>query len=449
MATESPELAVEALTLAARAARAAGRLAVALEHITEARAGPRRSRVGTATTPVRAWSSSPCSQTWADSTRPSRQPKTSAGSATRWSRRTYAAMAAWVLGNLAFLGGDAAAGDRRARPGAAPHQAGGRPARVGPLPQGVRQHARGQRRPQRGRPDRGGRSCPAARRQRGRPARARPGAGGARPQRGRSRARAGTGRPRRRRLVCRRTPAARPRPCAIGRCTPWARRRGGGGPDPSRAALRGGRCLSGGRLDAWRTHGRRTARRTDQSPTETRLQREVAGGLPALRRRRGRRGGSRPPRTVQSNSARSSKARSIWSSDRWWATVTCGWKGNSTSTSSGPERTAAASCSVCEMPLTRLTKTTGETGRNVPVPRRCTSNDGPGLGDLGEVLLDGREVVCADLGRRDERDVGGDQRGGGVEVGPVVLELGGPGLGDRQGDSDDRHPNDLTDLYPR
>ena len=57
--------------------------------------------------------------------------------------------------------------------------------------------------------------------------------------------------------------------------------------------------------------------------------------------------------------------------------MTCGWNGNSTSTSSGPERTAAASCSVCEIPCTRLMKTTGETGRNVPVPRRWTANAAP------------------------------------------------------------------------
>ena len=32
----------------------------------------------------------------------------------------------------------------------------------------------------------------------------------------------------------------------------------------------------------------------------------------------------------------------------------------------------SASCSHWEMPSTRVTKTTGETGRNVPVPRRWT-----------------------------------------------------------------------------
>ena len=50
----------------------------------------------------------------------------------------------------------------------------------------------------------------------------------------------------------------------------------------------------------------------------------------------------------------------------------------------------------------------------------------PGLGDLGEVLLDGREVVGVDLGRRDERDVGRDQRGRRVDARPVDLELGWP-----------------------
>ena len=54
--------------------------------------------------------------------------------------------------------------------------------------------------------------------------------------------------------------------------------------------------------------------------------------------------------------------------------VTCGWYGKVRPTSSGPWRTAAASCSHREMPSTRVTNTTGDTGRNVPVPRRCTRN---------------------------------------------------------------------------
>ena len=41
---------------------------------------------------------------------------------------------------------------------------------------------------------------------------------------------------------------------------------------------------------------------------------------------------------------------------------------------SGPRRTAAASCSHCEMPSATVTKTTGDTGRKVPVPRRWIVN---------------------------------------------------------------------------
>ena len=38
-------------------------------------------------------------------------------------------------------------------------------------------------------------------------------------------------------------------------------------------------------------------------------------------------------------------------------------------------RTTSASCSHWEIPSTRLTNTTGETGRKVPVPRRWTQNE--------------------------------------------------------------------------
>ena len=41
-----------------------------------------------------------------------------------------------------------------------------------------------------------------------------------------------------------------------------------------------------------------------------------------------------------------------------------------------------------EMPSTRVTNTTGETGRKVPVPRRCTQKLADLGGDLLEVLLD-------------------------------------------------------------
>ena len=99
-----------------------------------------------------------------------------------------------------------------------------------------------------------------------------------------------------------------------------------------------------------------------------------------------------------------------------------------------------------EMPSTRVTKTTGETGRKVPVPRRCTRNGSEPGRDLGEVLLD------LARGRRSSISVGGTSVmcvgiivGRGVaDGGPVVLELGRPGLRDGQGDSDRGHAVDPT-----
>src|SRR6185436_8807633 len=73
-----------------------------------------------------------------------------------------------------------------------------------------------------------------------------------------------------------------------------------------------------------------------------------------------------------SNAASPSRARSSSTSSGRWATVTCGWYGNSSSSASGPRRQSVASPSVWEMPSTRFTNTTGETGRKVPEPRRWT-----------------------------------------------------------------------------
>ena len=55
------------------------------------------------------------------------------------------------------------------------------------------------------------------------------------------------------------------------------------------------------------------------------------------------------------------------------------------------------------------------------------------------------ELVVGDLGRRHQRDVGRDPgRGLVAERGPVVLELGRPGLGDGDGDADRGHPSTLA-----
>ena len=71
-------------------------------------------------------------------------------------------------------------------------------------------------------------------------------------------------------------------------------------------------------------------------------------------------------------------------------------------------------------------------------------------GDVLEVLLDLVEVGVGHLGRWDQGDVRGDHRGGGVtDRGPVVLELGGPGLRDGQGDADGGHSTDPTVPPPR
>ena len=67
-------------------------------------------------------------------------------------------------------------------------------------------------------------------------------------------------------------------------------------------------------------------------------------------------------------------ARSRASSSRWWATVTWGWYGKSSRRSTGPERTARSRASHWPMPSETCTKTTGETGRNVPVPDRTMRN---------------------------------------------------------------------------
>ena len=71
-----------------------------------------------------------------------------------------------------------------------------------------------------------------------------------------------------------------------------------------------------------------------------------------------------------------------------------GGRGSRGRASSGPARQPWASCSVWEMPSTRLTNTTGETGRKVPVPRRWIRYGAMTRRDLREVLLDvGQPVV--------------------------------------------------------
>ena len=42
-----------------------------------------------------------------------------------------------------------------------------------------------------------------------------------------------------------------------------------------------------------------------------------------------------------------------------------------------------------------VTKTTGESGRNVPVPRRCMSNGSTAAAARGEVLVDRLEAVAS------------------------------------------------------
>ena len=73
---------------------------------------------------------------------------------------------------------------------------------------------------------------------------------------------------------------------------------------------------------------------------------EVVGGLPAVPRRRGRRGGSRDVEArTRSRRARRRRGRAA-SSSRWWATVTCGWYGKrELDVERARRRTAAASCS--------------------------------------------------------------------------------------------------------
>jgi transcriptional regulator with XRE-family HTH domain len=110
VATRSPELVVEALTLAANAARAAGRLSTAFEHITAARtraeelvpSGPERLHCALSFVAVLAdLGQLPVPDALTDEIRRLRTEVESA---------QLRGAAAWVLGNLAFLAGDSEEG---------------------------------------------------------------------------------------------------------------------------------------------------------------------------------------------------------------------------------------------------------------------------------------------------------------------------------------------------
>lgn len=86
-----------------------------------------------------------------------------------------------------------------------------------------------------------------------------------------------------------------------------------------------------------------------------------------------------------------------------WATVTCGWYGNCSSRLRGPEasRTRFWSQEQAEAPSTTWTKTTGESGRKVPVPdSRIGKGRPPFAIEVRCASIAGRSAASASVGGR-------------------------------------------------
>ena len=133
----------------------------------------------------------------------------------------------------------------------------------------------------------------------------------------------------------------------------------------------------------------------------------------------------------------SSNACRSTSPGRSWATVTCGWYGKRRSRASGPDRTRLSTRSQSLMPEHHR----DEDDRGDRVERAGAAQvdlEGLlGLRDRAQVLLDPVEVVRADLGGREQRDVRRDGPGQRVAVAlPDPLQLAAVGLRDRDRDAD-------------
>ena len=168
------------------------------------------------------------------------------------------------------------------------------------------------------------------------------------------------------------------------------------------------------------------------------LQREVPCRLPTLLLSCTYRWNSSTSNS-HSKSASSANAWSSRPSSRWCATVTCGWYGI---LQIHVERPPAYD--VGELLALGDALDQGHEDHRRDRPERAgAAQVHRERADLGggprEVILDDGEVVT-DLGRRHQGDVGRDRRRHRVADGrPVVLELAGPGLRDRDRDADGRH----------
>lgn len=104
-----------------------------------------------------------------------------------------------------------------------------------------------------------------------------------------------------------------------------------------------------------------------------------------------------------------SYARSIASSAMPCATVTCGWYENCSSRTSGPDASRTRFCSQVQAaaPSTTWTNTTGERGRNVPVPLSRIGNGRPVAATLARCAsIAGRASASTSVGGRSVTWVG-------------------------------------------